>query len=69
MAKTTGMSKTRKRKARVSKKPPTARMPAASKPRAISEYHAHVYYDPQTTRDRAARLRDRVACWRRFCRG
>jgi aromatic ring-cleaving dioxygenase len=28
---------------------------------AIAEYHAHVYYDPQTTRDRAERLRARVA--------
>jgi aromatic ring-cleaving dioxygenase len=61
MASATGKNKARKRKARVSKKLASARMPAASKPRAISEYHAHVYYDPQTTRDRAARLRDRVA--------
>jgi aromatic ring-cleaving dioxygenase len=28
---------------------------------AIAEYHAHVYYDPQATRDRAERLRARVA--------
>jgi aromatic ring-cleaving dioxygenase len=34
---------------------------AASHPGAIAEYHAHIYYDPQRTRDRAARLRDRVA--------
>ena len=30
-------------------------------PEAIKHYHAHVYYDPATTRDRAARLRERVA--------
>src|SRR5579872_7081023 len=35
--------------------------PAASDPRAIAEYHAHVYYDPQQTRERAARLRTRLA--------
>jgi aromatic ring-cleaving dioxygenase len=34
---------------------------AASAPRAIAEYHAHVYYDPKKTRRRAARLRERVA--------
>jgi aromatic ring-cleaving dioxygenase len=28
---------------------------------AIEHYHAHIYYDPATTRDRAARLRDRVS--------
>jgi len=27
----------------------------------IQHYHAHVYYDPASSRDRAARLRDRVA--------
>jgi aromatic ring-cleaving dioxygenase len=27
----------------------------------IDHYHAHIYYDPQTTRDRAARLRERLA--------
>jgi aromatic ring-cleaving dioxygenase len=27
----------------------------------ISHYHAHIYYDPATTRERAARLRERVA--------
>src|SRR5262245_63477045 len=27
----------------------------------IGHYHAHIYYDPATTRDRAARLRERVA--------
>jgi len=30
-------------------------------PDVIRHYHAHVYYDPATTRDRAARLRERVA--------
>ena len=29
-------------------------------PESIREYHAHIYYDPHT-RDRAARLRERVA--------
>jgi aromatic ring-cleaving dioxygenase len=33
----------------------------AADPRAIAEYHAHVYYDPQRTRSRAERLRERVA--------
>jgi aromatic ring-cleaving dioxygenase len=61
MARTTGKNKVRKRQARASKKPATAKMPAASKPRAISEYHAHVYYDPHATRSRAAQLRERVA--------
>ena len=27
----------------------------------IKDYHAHIYYDPATTRDRAAPLRERVA--------
>jgi len=30
-------------------------------PGAIRLYHAHVYYDPASTRDRAERLRERVA--------
>jgi aromatic ring-cleaving dioxygenase len=30
-------------------------------PAIITDYHAHIYYDPATTRDRAARLRERVA--------
>lgn len=29
-------------------------------PAAVTAYHAHIYYDPQTTRDRAERLRQRV---------
>jgi aromatic ring-cleaving dioxygenase len=33
----------------------------ATAPEAIREYHAHIYYDPGKTRDRAARLRERVA--------
>jgi aromatic ring-cleaving dioxygenase len=28
---------------------------------AIAEYHAHIYYDPGQNRDRAERLRERVA--------
>jgi len=35
-------------------------------PGTITEYHAHVYYDPATTRARAERLRERVG--RRFPR-
>ena len=30
-------------------------------PAIITHYHAHVYYDPALTRDRAAGLRERVA--------
>ena len=30
-------------------------------PAVIRDYHAHVYYDPVTSRDRAERLRTRVA--------
>jgi aromatic ring-cleaving dioxygenase len=29
--------------------------------RIIKHYHAHIYYDPDSTRDRAALLRERVA--------
>jgi aromatic ring-cleaving dioxygenase len=29
-------------------------------PGIIRDYHAHIYYDPASTRDRAARLRERV---------
>ncbi|MGB7100655.1 MAG: DOPA 4,5-dioxygenase family protein [Xanthobacteraceae bacterium] len=32
-----------------------------SDPRSIAAYHAHIYYDPKKTRDRAERLRERVA--------
>ena len=38
----------------------TAPIPAKD-PRAIAAYHAHIYYDPAKTRDRAAQLRQRVA--------
>jgi len=40
-----------------------ARVTAGSRrdPRNIRHYHAHVYYDPATTRERANRLRERVA--------
>jgi len=34
---------------------------AARDPVIIKDYHAHVYYDPASSRDRAARLRERVA--------
>jgi aromatic ring-cleaving dioxygenase len=30
-------------------------------PEIIRDYHAHIYYDPASSRDRAARLRERVA--------
>jgi DOPA 4,5-dioxygenase len=30
-------------------------------PQAITEYHAHIYYDPRSTKDKAGRLRERVA--------
>ena len=30
-------------------------------PAQIAEYHAHIYYDPTTTRGRAERVRERVA--------
>jgi aromatic ring-cleaving dioxygenase len=52
----------RNSKPRAGKKPATTAVtPGTGKPPAIAAYHAHVYYDPQTTRDRAAALRDRVA--------
>ncbi len=31
------------------------------KPTEITDFHAHIYYDPGVTRDAAARLRDRIA--------
>ncbi len=34
--------------------------PPLKYPNAITEYHAHVYYDPAKLRDRAERLRERV---------
>jgi aromatic ring-cleaving dioxygenase len=30
-------------------------------PEIVKDYHAHVYYDPAATRERAERLRERVA--------
>jgi aromatic ring-cleaving dioxygenase len=41
----------------MAKKPKTS----GKDPRAIEHYHAHIYYDPASTRDRAERLRERVA--------
>ena len=38
---------------------PTA--PAIKDPAIIRDYHAHVYYEPASSRDRAARLREHVA--------
>ena len=29
-------------------------------PQTIEHYHAHIYYDPASTRDRAERLRERI---------
>ena len=34
---------------------------APEEPQAITLYHAHVYYDPATSRDRAALLRECIA--------
>src|SRR5580704_4113598 len=34
---------------------------APTDPSTITHYHAHIYYDPQSTRERAARLREQVA--------
>ena len=34
---------------------------AAKDPGRITDYHAHIYYDPAKTRSRAERLRQRVA--------
>jgi aromatic ring-cleaving dioxygenase len=33
----------------------------AKDPRAVAHYHAHIYYDPATSRNRAERLREHVA--------
>ena len=41
--------------------PNTVEDGAATDPRRIREYHAHVYYDPAGTRGRAALVRDRIA--------
>ncbi len=37
------------------------RAPSPKDPGSIEHYHAHIYYDPAKTRDRAERLRERVA--------
>src|SRR5262245_11204298 len=34
---------------------------AARDPAVITHYHAHIYYDPATTRTQAARLREQIA--------
>jgi aromatic ring-cleaving dioxygenase len=34
---------------------------AVADPGIIRHYHAHIYYDPVSSRERAARLRERVA--------
>jgi DOPA 4,5-dioxygenase len=39
----------------------TATAAPAQAPKAIAQYHAHIYYDPTTSRGRAERLRRRVA--------
>jgi aromatic ring-cleaving dioxygenase len=36
-------------------------MTSLGDPRVIESYHAHIYYDPASTRDRAERLRERIA--------
>ena len=36
-------------------------MPRSDTAAAPALYHAHIYYDPAATKDRAARLRDRIA--------
>ena len=41
--------------------PGKSEMTGLSDPSAIREYHAHIYYDPRMTRERAERLRARVA--------
>ena len=43
-----------------SKPAPTSAAPLED-PGIIRDYHAHIYYDPESSRDRAARLRERVA--------
>jgi aromatic ring-cleaving dioxygenase len=34
---------------------------APLKPERITQYHAHIYYDPANTRQRAALLREQLA--------
>jgi aromatic ring-cleaving dioxygenase len=45
----------------MSTEPIPATVPSPKDPRAIKHYHAHIYYDPASSRDRANRLRERVA--------
>lgn len=40
---------------------PDASIAASRDPVAVTDYHAHIYYDPATTRGRAERLREQVA--------
>jgi len=42
-------------------KPKPLAVSAPQGPTIVTHYHAHVYYDPASSRDRAARLRDRIA--------
>ena len=42
------------------RKKPVAAAPAVD-PGIVRQYHAHIYYDPGSSRERAARLRERVA--------
>ena len=39
----------------------TGSEPAPLNPERITQYHAHIYYDPARTREHAARLRDELA--------
>jgi len=39
----------------------SARDPAQAALESISGWHAHIYYDPRATRDRAERLRAKIA--------
>jgi aromatic ring-cleaving dioxygenase len=41
--------------------PAVASAAPVADPKSIRHYHAHVYYDPASSRDRAERLRQRVA--------
>jgi len=41
--------------------PTTASAAPLTDPEVLKHYHAHIYYDPASSRDRAARLRERVA--------
>ncbi len=44
----------------MAEEPANAAAAPVKDPGAIKDYHAHVYYDPATSRDRAERLRARV---------